>query len=221
MHSISQDPTELHFMEQRVPVKSTTVNPIKLKVHRSFGQHFKRTALWPFRKMGQAILGWVLDKARYEIVYLSFHGYNVATCAYVAAKLNIFDHLLKGPKTADELAKLTNANPENLYRILRGLAAIRFLHQKGKTFSLSAQGELLTEDHPRSLKHWALQWGQDVLPVLPQFEHQIQEGQPNAFIRARPILLGISRCPPGSLAGLRQENEPAHGQPYPGHRQCV
>lgn len=172
-------------MEQRTPVKPPSHIPVRLKVNRSLGQRIKRTVLWPFRKVGQGILGWILDKARYEIVYLSFHGYNVATCAYVAAKLGIFDHLKDGPKSADELAKLTKANPEGLYRILRGLAAIRFLHQgEDKTFSLSPMGELLTEDHPRSLKHWALQWGQDVLPVLPEFEHQIMAGQPNAFIRS-------------------------------------
>jgi hypothetical protein len=174
----------MSFMEQRVPVQPVRLASTKFKIHRPLVQRLKRTVLWPFRKIGASLLGRILDKARYEIVYLTFHGYNVATCSYIAAKLGVFDHLKSGPKSAAELASLTQADEDNLYRILRGLAAIRFLHQSAdKTFSLSPLGELLTEDHPRSLRHWALQWGQDVLPVLPSFENQIQEGSANAFLR--------------------------------------
>ncbi len=172
-------------MEQRIPVQAVSPSSQKLKIKKPLSHRLKDTAAWPFRKVGQALAGWIVDKARYEIVYLTFHGYNVATCAYVAAKLGVFDHLQKGPKSAKELAALTNSDEANLYRILRGLAAIRFLHQaRDKSFKLSKLGELLCDDHPRSLRHWAMQWGQDVLPVLPNFERQIQEGGPNSFLRA-------------------------------------
>lgn len=171
-------------MDSPVPMKSAAPVTYSLEIKQPRLQRMKRRLLSPFRKVGRSLLGWILDKAHYEIVYLTFHGYDLATCAYIAAKLGVFDHLQDGPKSADELAKLTQSNRDYLYRLLRGLAALRYLHQEddGK-FSLSAFGELLCEDHPRSLRHWAIQWGQDVLPVLPEFENQIREGSPNAFIR--------------------------------------
>ncbi|MCA9071598.1 MAG: hypothetical protein KDA84_21880, partial [Planctomycetaceae bacterium] len=171
-------------MDSPIPTKSATPVTYSLEIKQPLIKRWKRRMLGPFRKMGRALLGWIVDKARYEIVYLTFHGYDLATCAYVAAKLGVFDHLNDGPKSADELAKLTQSDPSNLYRMLRGLAALRYLHQSDDgQFSLSAFGELLCEDHPRSLRHWAIQWGQDVLPVLPEFENQVQQGASNAFIR--------------------------------------
>lgn len=171
-------------MQQLAPPAPAHPLPVKIKVNLPLGQRIKRTLMWPVRKVRGALVGWVVNKARYELVYLSFHGYNVATCAFVAAKLGVFDQLKSGSKSAAELAALTNSDEANLYRILRGLAAIRFLHQADdKSFSLSSLGELLCEDHPRSLHHWALQWGQDVLPTLPKFEDQVREGGDNAFIR--------------------------------------
>ena len=43
------------------------------------------------------------------------------------AKLGIADLLAKGPKNATELAAATGSNPDALYRLLRGVAAVNVL----------------------------------------------------------------------------------------------
>ena len=45
-----------------------------------------------------------------------------AQLIYVAAKLEIADRLKDGPKDAQALAHSININPQNVYRLMRGLA---------------------------------------------------------------------------------------------------
>ena len=49
-------------------------------------------------------------------------GYMMARAVHVAAELGIADLLSDGPRSLDELAQATRANPASLYRLLRMLA---------------------------------------------------------------------------------------------------
>lgn len=78
---------------------------------------------------------------------------------YVAAKLGIADHLREGGKTAAELAELTTANPDALYRILRMLAMVGVFDQESggeERFSLTPLSETLLSDAPGSLRYGAI-----------------------------------------------------------------
>ncbi|HTN73795.1 MAG TPA: methyltransferase dimerization domain-containing protein, partial [Pirellulaceae bacterium] len=51
-------------------------------------------------------------------------GYWVSQAVYVAAKLEVADHLVAGPLTSEELAARTNTHAPSLYRLLRALASV-------------------------------------------------------------------------------------------------
>ncbi len=84
-------------------------------------------------------------------------GHWVTAAIYAAAKLRFADFLVQGPRTSDELAKLANSHPDATYRLLRALAGLGIFEERpGKQFALNEQGELLTTDHPRSVRDVAL-----------------------------------------------------------------
>lgn len=63
---------------------------------------------------------------------------------YIASRLCIADILSSGPKTIEEIARLTNCNSTVLYRIMRSLSSIGvFSETEYKKFSLTPMAELL------------------------------------------------------------------------------
>ncbi len=51
-------------------------------------------------------------------------GHIVASAVNIAARLGLSDRLAQGPRTADDLARETGANPDALYRLMRALAGV-------------------------------------------------------------------------------------------------
>lgn len=73
----------------------------------------------------------------------------ISRLMYVTAALKLPDHLLSGPKTAEELAPLTRANPAALYRVLRTLASVGFFTEDtDRRFSLLPLGAVLQSGTP-------------------------------------------------------------------------
>ena len=71
-----------------------------------------------------------------------------------AVRLGIADALADGPRTVDELAAATQANPDALRRFLRALASIGLVEEIAPArFSLTAFGDPLRKDAPNSV--WA------------------------------------------------------------------
>jgi predicted transcriptional regulator len=61
---------------------------------------------------------------------------------HVAAKLKLADHVQNGPKTAQELAKLSKTQPAALYRLLRALASVEiFAEDADGRFRLTPMAE--------------------------------------------------------------------------------
>jgi hypothetical protein len=97
----------------------------------------------------------------------------------LAAELRIADHLHSGPKTAEELAPLVEANPDALYRMLRAMVALRLLgqHRDGR-FKNNAVSEVLREDHPDSVRSFALFLASDwTWEIWNEALHSIRTGQ--------------------------------------------
>src|SRR5215510_4959680 len=66
----------------------------------------------------------------------------VSHIAYVAAKMNLADHLAKGPQSADTLAGLTGTHGPSLYRLMRTLANLGMLTEDvSHRFALTPLGE--------------------------------------------------------------------------------
>jgi hypothetical protein len=85
-------------------------------------------------------------------------GYIVSQALYVAAKLEIADHLKDGPRTSTELAQAVGADAGFLYRVLRALASLGiFAEAEEQRFSLTPLAELLRTDAPGSL-HAMVVW---------------------------------------------------------------
>src|SRR5881394_109471 len=83
-------------------------------------------------------------------------GYQLSQALHVAARLDVADRLADGPRSSDELAAETDANPDALCRLLRALAAVGVLHElDGRRFELTELGEGLRTDAPGSVHGWA------------------------------------------------------------------
>jgi hypothetical protein len=72
---------------------------------------------------------------------------------YVAAKLNVADHLARKPMTGAELASVTGADAGALRRVMRALCALDVFAEAGTgEFSLNSTSELLRSDVPGSYR---------------------------------------------------------------------
>ncbi len=89
-------------------------------------------------------------------------GYWISQSIHVAAKLKLADLVKDGPKTADELAKFTNTNPQSLYRLLRALSSVEiFAEDEEGRFAMTPMAECLL-DVPGSPRAVALISGGEV-----------------------------------------------------------
>src|SRR5437867_8083311 len=91
------------------------------------------------------------------------YGYKATQCLYVAAKLNIADHLKSGEKTISDLARLTNTKSEPLYRVMRCLAVLGIFEEGlNKTFSLNNNAERLLSDADNTMKNFIILCGEEL-----------------------------------------------------------
>src|SRR5262245_65927385 len=80
-------------------------------------------------------------------------GFWVSRAIYVAAKLGLADLVKDGPKTADELARLTGTYAPSLYRVLRALAGAGVFVDDGQgRFAQTPLSETLRSDQPGSMR---------------------------------------------------------------------
>lgn len=73
-----------------------------------------------------------------------------------AADLGVADALAGGPLTTDELARRVDANADALGRLLRLLSSLGYFALDGDRWKNNPTSELLREDHPESMRAWAL-----------------------------------------------------------------
>jgi O-methyltransferase domain/Dimerisation domain len=88
-------------------------------------------------------------------------GHRVTAIIYTAAKLGIADLLFDDPKTAAELARLTDTYQPSLLRLMRALVALRICTEAPDgRFELADLGSRLAAQSERSLKGWILVEGE-------------------------------------------------------------
>lgn len=84
-------------------------------------------------------------------------GYWVSHMVHVAAKLGLADLVHAGPKTAEELAALTETDPAAVHRLLRGLASVGvFRETTGRRFEQTPLSDTLRAGAPASMRAFAL-----------------------------------------------------------------
>ncbi len=107
------------------------------------------------------------------------YGYKMTQCLYVATKLNIADHLSLGKKSAQELAILTNANADALYRVMRCLATLGvFNEEQGKVFSLNDEAEELLTNSKNTMKDFIILCGEELYNAAGELLYSVSTGQP-------------------------------------------
>jgi O-methyltransferase/methyltransferase family protein len=117
-----------------------------------------------------------------EQVFQVATGYMASSALYVAAALNIADHLAGGATDVADLARVTGANEDALYRILRLLASLGiFAEESPRRFALTPSADLLRQNVPGTLRGMAV-----FLPdpfhfrVYADLMHSAMTGQPAA-----------------------------------------
>ncbi|HEU5157413.1 MAG TPA: methyltransferase [Streptosporangiaceae bacterium] len=84
----------------------------------------------------------------------------VSQAISAAAELGVADALADGPRHVDDIATTVGADPAGLYRLLRALADIEvFAELDGRRFASTPLGDLLRDEAPGSLRHWAIMVG--------------------------------------------------------------
>jgi len=107
------------------------------------------------------------------------YGYKVTQCLYVAAKLNIADHLAAGKKSIDELSKLTNTKPDPLYRVMRCLAVLGIFQEEGnKMFSLNQAADDLRSNSENTMRDFVILCGEELYQSAGELLYSVQTGKP-------------------------------------------
>jgi SAM-dependent methyltransferase len=111
----------------------------------------------------------------------------VTAAIYVAAKLDISEHLRDGPMAVEELAKATATDAQALRRLLVALTTIGICAVAGENrYSITELGSGLDSQSERSQKAWAIYEGQVLMDGWKGLLDTIKTG------KTRAELLGVS-----------------------------
>jgi O-methyltransferase domain len=108
----------------------------------------------------------------------------VSEAIYVVASLGIADLLATAPRTSEELAQTTGANPLHLHRVLRALANFGVFSEDSGRFALTSMGQHLRRDADGSLYPAAMLFGgADNARILELFLQCVNSGRSASQIR--------------------------------------
>ena len=106
-------------------------------------------------------------------------GLFVAHSLASVARFGVADALDDTPKTAEELADATGANPDALGRVLRLLAAHGVFAADGDRFTHTGASRMLRADHPQSWRDFVATFGTESTGKrLAHFDYSLQTGLP-------------------------------------------
>ena len=122
-------------------------------------------------------------RAQMAALQMLMSGYRVTQLLAVAARLGVPDQLAAGPRPAREVAEAIGANPDALYRALRGLAAVGvFAEVAPGVFGLTPLADLLRSDHPLSMRAIIMYNALEPYEAWADLEHAVRTGE-TAFER--------------------------------------
>jgi hypothetical protein len=94
-----------------------------------------------------------------------------------ACLLHVPDHLAQGPLSVEYLAVATGCHGPSLRRLLRAMATLDLCTEAPDAgFALTATGRLLCEDHPDSLRAWALLVGGPLWQRWGELDESVRTG---------------------------------------------
>ena len=104
---------------------------------------------------------------------------------YAGVKLGVFDNVTPDPKESVQIARDLGLDGALSYRLLRALASLGFLKEEPRSrFSITLQGELMTKDHPQTLRGITLlEEGTEHYQIWTHLPAMVKDGRQNAFVR--------------------------------------
>lgn len=93
-----------------------------------------------------------------------------------ACKLNVFDSF-QVEKSIVQVAKELNLKEDKLTLLVNALHNEGFLTKKEDTFVINELSELLTDNHPESLKYACMNWSSEHLTAWQNLDYSIQTGK--------------------------------------------
>jgi SAM-dependent methyltransferase len=121
-----------------------------------------------------------------------FMGYIPTRAIYVAAKLELADHIGDTGSSAQELAQKLKVDSTALYRVMRVLAGLGVLHQgDNDRFLVTPFGETLRKDSPQSVRDYAIYSHEIVYDAFKGITDSVRSGEPViddffGFLRTNP-----------------------------------
>ena len=115
-----------------------------------------------------------------QMMQLLWPGAMAVQAIHVAAELALADLVANGPKTVTELAASAHAHGPSLGRFLRALTSLGiFAEDPDGRFRQTALSETLREDHPESIRRWAMMLGaRFVWKPCGELDRTVRTGQP-------------------------------------------
>jgi len=106
-------------------------------------------------------------------------GHWISHIVYLAAKMELAEHLASGAKSADELAAITGSHTRSLYRLMRTLASLGILTEDAAhRFALTPLGEALKKGAPGSARATILTVASDMwVQGFAQLPYSVQTGK--------------------------------------------
>jgi hypothetical protein len=99
----------------------------------------------------------------YEVLFRMVFGKWISQSLATVVELGVPDQLAKGARHCRVLAREAGVSEDGLYRLLRALASVGVLAERGdRRFTLTRVGQLLRSDHPESLAGYARFTGHDM-----------------------------------------------------------
>ena len=121
-----------------------------------------------------------------------FMGYIPTRVIYVAAKLELTDHIGDEGASVQDLAQILKVDPAALYRVMRVLAGLGVLRQDDNDrFFVTPFGETLRKDSPQSVRDYAIYSHEIVYDAFRDMANCVRNDKPAiddyfAFLRANP-----------------------------------
>ena len=93
-------------------------------------------------------------------------------------ELEILDIIKTGKNTFDNILKASQLPAPSLKMIIQALKIWNFIEERDNLYKLKYLGDLLTEDHPKSLKYAALMWGGEHYQTMAKLTDALKDYKP-------------------------------------------
>jgi len=115
---------------------------------------------------------------RFPHLYWMLNTAWVSHAVYVVSKLDVAEHLRKGPLSIEELSVRCGAVPAQLGQVMRALAGFGVFRRDALgRYALNAAARPLLYDAPFCIRSYAAVWGEQLAPAACRMLDQVRDGR--------------------------------------------